>query len=105
MCHAGKCERIELTGFPLGMFEEADYEQRSFILDPGDVVVFHSDGIGDAQNHAGEFLGHQGLAKIISANHHLTADGLADKILEEVDTYSGGTHPADDRTLVVLKVK
>ena len=105
LCHAGKCERIDLAGFPLGMFEEADYEQRSFILDPGDVVVFHSDGIGDAQNHAGDFLGHQGLAKIISANHHLSADGLADKILEEVDTYSGGTHPADDRTLVVLKVK
>ena len=31
--------------------------------------------------------------------------GLADKILEEVDIYSGGKHPADDRTLVVLKVK
>jgi serine phosphatase RsbU (regulator of sigma subunit) len=87
------------------MFEDAEYEQRSFILDPGDVVVFHSDGIGDAQDHAGEFLGHAGLAKIVSSHYHLSADGLADKILEEVDIYSGGKHPADDRTLVVLKVK
>jgi sigma-B regulation protein RsbU (phosphoserine phosphatase) len=105
LCHGGKCERIDLSGFPLGMFEDAEYDQRSFILDPGDVVVFHSDGIGDAQDAAGEFLGHTGLAEIVANHHHLSADGLADKILEEVDIYSGGKHPADDRTLVVLKVK
>ena len=103
--HAGKCERIDLSGFPLGMFEEATYDQRSFLLNEGDVVVFHSDGIGDAQNLTGEFFGHQGLSAIIAKHHDLTADGLADKILEEVDAYSGGRHPADDRTLVVLKVK
>lgn len=105
LCHGGKCERIDLSGFPLGMFEDAEYEQRSFILDPGDVVVFHSDGIGDAQNVAGEFLGHSGLAKIVANHHRLSADALADKILEEVDAYSGGKHPADDRTLVVLRVR
>lgn len=103
--HAGKCERIDLSGFPLGMFEDATYDQRSFILNEGDVVVFHSDGIGDAQNLAGDFFGHQGLSEIIAKHHDLTSDGLADKILEEVDAYSGGRHPADDRTLVVLKVK
>ena len=48
--HAGNCERIPLAGFPLGMFEDATYDQRSYILDAGDVVVFHSDGIGDTQN-------------------------------------------------------
>jgi sigma-B regulation protein RsbU (phosphoserine phosphatase) len=103
--HAGKCERIDLSGFPLGMFEDATYDQRSFILDEGDVVVFHSDGIGDAQSLSGEFFGHQVLSDIIARHHDLSSDGLADKILEEVDAYSGGRHPADDRTLVVLKVK
>jgi serine phosphatase RsbU (regulator of sigma subunit) len=34
----------------------------------------------------------------------LSADGIADRILEEVDRFSGGRHPFDDRTLVVLKV-
>src|SRR5580658_126455 len=105
LCHAGKCERIDLSGFPLGMFEDAEYEQRSFILDPGDVVVFHSDGIGDTQNPGLEFFGHARLAQIIVATHQLTADGIADHILEEVDAFSGGKHPFDDRTLVVLKVK
>ena len=55
--HGGRCEKIRLVGFPLGIFEEATYDQRSFILDPGDVVVFHSDGIGDAQIPPANFLG------------------------------------------------
>ena len=103
--HAGHCEQIPLAGFPLGMFEDATYDQRSYILNEGDVVVFHSDGIGDTQNPAMEFFGHARLAQIITATHQLTADAIADHILEEVDAFSGGKHPFDDRTLVVLKVK
>jgi phosphoserine phosphatase RsbU/P len=103
--HGGRCEKIRLVGFPLGIFEEATYDQRSFILDPGDVVVFHSDGIGDTQNPAGEFFGHDRVCQMIAADHDLSPDGLADKILEDLDHFSGGAHPADDRTLVVLKVK
>src|SRR5271163_3293809 len=103
--HSGRCERIMLAGFPLGMFEESTYDQRSYILNEGDIVVFHSDGIGDTQNSAGEFFGHTRLADLITANHQLNSDAIADKILEEVDAFSGGAHPFDDRTLLVLKVK
>jgi sigma-B regulation protein RsbU (phosphoserine phosphatase) len=103
--HGGRCEKIRLAGFPLGIFEEANYDQRSFILDAGDVVVFHSDGIGDTQNPAGEFFGHDRVCKLISEHHEVAPDALADRILEELDRFSGGAHPADDRTLVVLKVK
>jgi sigma-B regulation protein RsbU (phosphoserine phosphatase) len=103
--HGGRCEKIRLAGFPLGIFEEATYDQRSFILNAGDVVVFHSDGIGDTQNPAGEFFGHDRVCKLIAEHHEAVPDALADRILEELDRFSGGAHPADDRTLVVLKVK
>src|SRR5271170_7804512 len=104
LCRAGKCEKIPLAGFPLGIFEEATYDERAFILDPGDIVVFHSDGIGDTQNPAGDFFGHTRLADLINENPGLSPDGLSDRILEEADSFSGGQHPSDDRTLVVLKV-
>jgi sigma-B regulation protein RsbU (phosphoserine phosphatase) len=102
--HDGRCEKIRLPGFPLGMFEEATYEERTFSLNPGDVVVFHSDGVGDTQNSEGEFFGDDRVANLITQNQQLPADGIADRILEEVDRFSGGRHPFDDRTLVVLKV-
>lgn len=103
--HGGRCEKIPLTGFPLGIFEEATYDERTVILDPGDIVVFYSDGIGDAQNRAGEFFGTARVAKMVAENPGLPADGLADRILVEADHFSGGQHPSDDRTLVVLKVQ
>jgi sigma-B regulation protein RsbU (phosphoserine phosphatase) len=103
--HGGRCEKIPLTGFPLGIFEEATYDERTVILDPGDIVVFYSDGIGDAQNRAGEFFGTARVAKMVVENPGLPADGLADRILVEADHFSGGQHPSDDRTLVVLKVQ
>jgi len=46
----------------------------------------------------------RGADKISPGYHHLTANGIADYILGEADRVSGGKHPADDRTLVVLKV-
>jgi len=103
--HGGRCEKIRLVGFPLGIFEDAIYDQRSFILDPGDIVVFHSDGIGDTMNSDKEFFGHDRVCRLIAQHHDLSANEIADKILEEVDRFSNGAHPGDDRTLVVLKVK
>ena len=103
--HSGKCEKIRLTGFPLGMFEEASYDERVFLLDAGDIVVFHSDGIGDAQDGDGKFLGHARVADLIVEHHALSADAIADRILEEADRFSGGKHPSDDRALLVLKIQ
>ncbi len=43
--HSGRCEKIRLAGFPLsGIFESSQLRPAHFILDDGDVVVFHSDG-------------------------------------------------------------
>ena len=105
LLHGGRCERLRLEGFPLGIFEDVTYDERSFLLDPGDILVFYSDGIGDTQNPAGEFFGYERLGDLIVKKQTASADQIADHILEEVHNFSGGQHPADDRTLVVLKVK
>ena len=105
LLHNGRCEKLPLEGFPLGIFEDVTYDERTYILNVGDIVAFHSDGIGDTQNSASEFFGHQRIAELIAGSQQLSADGIADRILEEVDQFSGGQHPFDDRTLVVLKVK
>lgn len=102
--HDGRTEKIPLVGFPLGMFEDATYDERSFLLVPGDIIVFHSDGIGDAQNAEGKFFGHERLARLITLNAAAPADGIADRVLEAADQFSGGGHPTDDRTLIVMKV-
>ena len=101
----GRCDRIELTGFPLGIFEEVNYDEWSVTLEPGDILVFHSDGIAETANSEGQFFGTTRLRKLIEQHHELTAAEIADLVLREVDWFTQSAPLSDDRTLVVLKVK
>ncbi len=56
-CHDGKIDVIEATGLPLGLFDDAEYDEFTFKAKPGDMFVFFSDGILDARNKAGDMFG------------------------------------------------
>jgi sigma-B regulation protein RsbU (phosphoserine phosphatase) len=101
----GRCEKIELTGFPLGIFEEVNYDEWNGVLEPGEILVFHSDGIAESTNPEGQFFGTEKLRKLIEQHHELQAADLADLILREVDWFTQNAPLADDRTLVIAKVR
>jgi phosphoserine phosphatase RsbU/P len=101
----GHCEKIELTGFPLGIFEEVGYDEWNGVLEPGEILVFHSDGIAESTNPEGQFFGTEKLRKLIEQHHELQAAELADLILREVDWFTQNAPLADDRTLVIAKVR
>ena len=101
----GRCDRIELAGFPLGIFEEVQYDEWGVTLDVGDILVFHSDGIAETANSEGQFFGTTRLRRLIEQHHEITSAELADLILREVDWFAQSAPLSDDRTLVILKVK
>ena len=100
-----RCGKLELTGFPLGLYEDVTYEEWGVTLEPGNILVFHSDGITETINSEGQFFGTTRLHDLIEKHHHLTAAELADNILSEVDWFSSNAPLSDDRTLVVVKVR
>ncbi len=102
---SGRCDKIELTGFPLGIFEEVHYDDWSVTLEIGNILVFHSDGIAETANAEGQFFGTTRLMRLIEQYHELTATEIADLVLREVDWFTQNAPLSDDRTLVVLKVK
>jgi sigma-B regulation protein RsbU (phosphoserine phosphatase) len=101
----GRCGKVELTGFPLGIFEDVSYDEWGVTLEPGNIVVFHSDGIAETSNSEGQFFGTERLRKLIEGHHTLTATELSDMILREVDWFAQNAPLSDDRTLVILKVR
>jgi phosphoserine phosphatase RsbU/P len=101
----GRCDRIELTGFPLGIFEDVTYDEWGVTLEAGDILVFHSDGIAETYNSEGQLFGNERLRKIIEQHHEISAAEMADRVLNEVDWFSQSAPLSDDRTLVVMKVK
>lgn len=102
---SGRCDKIELTGFPLGIFEEVNYEEWGVTLEAGDLLVFHSDGIAETANSEGQFFGTTRLMRLIEQHHERPAAEIADLVLREVDWFTQSAPLSDDRTLVVLKVK
>jgi sigma-B regulation protein RsbU (phosphoserine phosphatase) len=101
----GRIEQLNLTGFPIGIFDDATYDEWSVRLDPGDILIFYSDGITEAVNREGNFFGVSRLKNVIVANTQLSSTALADRVLEEVQEFTQGGAITDDRTLVVMKVK
>jgi phosphoserine phosphatase RsbU/P len=104
-CRAGEWNLIRAEGFPLGMFPGVTYDEFSIATEPGDVIVFVSDGILDAQNDQGVMYGEARLAPIICAERNRSAAQIADAILADVTHFQAGHERFDDETIIVLKVR
>ncbi|MFZ0820411.1 MAG: GAF domain-containing SpoIIE family protein phosphatase [Candidatus Acidiferrales bacterium] len=101
----GRCDRIDLSGFPLGLYEDVSYDETGFTLVQGDVLVFHSDGLAESSSPDGQFFGTDRLKDAIAASHDQSAGEIADRLLAEVEKFTVNAPLSDDRTLVVIKVK
>jgi len=104
-CHDGKIEIIEATGLPLGLFDEADYDEFNFRAKPGDLFVFFSDGILDASNKAGDLFGRERVERIVSGNLDASASAIVDLIFNAVTEHDAGEGAFDDETVVAIRVK
>jgi sigma-B regulation protein RsbU (phosphoserine phosphatase) len=103
-CRGEEIETIRAEGFPLGMFPNATWEEFSIATQPGDSVIFFSDGIVDAQNAAGEMFGNDRLIATVKKHQHKPASKLAECILSDVGKFQGKQDRFDDETVVVLRV-
>jgi sigma-B regulation protein RsbU (phosphoserine phosphatase) len=104
-CHEGKIEVIEATGLPLGLFDDAEYDEFNFRAKPGDMFVFFSDGILDASNKAEELFGRERVAQIVAANPSASADEVVKSIFQAVAEHASGEEAFDDQTVVAIRVK
>src|SRR6266566_1630440 len=103
--HDDKIEIIEATGLPLGLFDDADYDEFIFHANPGDMFVFFSDGILDARNQAGDMFGRTRLEKIISECADNSADSIVKSVFKAAAEHAAGVETFDDQTVVAIRVK
>jgi sigma-B regulation protein RsbU (phosphoserine phosphatase) len=95
---------LEVSGMPLGLMDDAEYEDLGIYLELGDVVIFCSDGVIEAENEAGEMYQTERLLEAIKqADSGLSAQGMVDLIVKNVTTFAGDEEASDDITIVVLR--
>ena len=103
--HEGKIQTIDATGLPLGLFDDAEYDEVHFKAKPGDMFVFFSDGIMDARNRHGQAFGSERVEEIVAGCADKTADCVVREIFEAVSEHAAGVEAFDDQTVVAIKVK
>ncbi|KAF1082290.1 MAG: hypothetical protein GQF41_1011 [Candidatus Rifleibacterium amylolyticum] len=88
--------------FPLGIFEHT-YTEHKISIQPGDRIIFYTDGITDCKNASGKRLEESGFKAIL--NDYPGAS--IDEIMVEFDKFRKQAPLSDDITLlsVVLKAK
>jgi sigma-B regulation protein RsbU (phosphoserine phosphatase) len=104
-CHDGQVQRLDTTGLPLGLFEDAAYDEMTIQAAPGDVFVFYSDGISDARNRAGHSFGDAHVDKVVAAHCSESAEEIVQAIFDAVAKHREGVAPFDDETVVVAKIR
>lgn len=104
-CRDGKTEIIEATGLPLGLFDDAEYDEFTFRAKPGDMFVLFSDGILDARNRAGDMFGRSRVEQIVANCSGSSADSVVNALFEAVAQHVAGEEAFDDQTVVAIKVK
>ena len=104
-CRDGKTRRLDATGLPLGLFEDAEYEELTIQAAPGDVFVFYSDGISDAANRAGQPFSDEQVDRVVASHCRSSAEQIVKAIFDAVIRHAEGVAHFDDETVVVLKVR
>jgi phosphoserine phosphatase RsbU/P len=104
-CRSGQSTPVKAEGFPLGMFPDVTYEEFSVATQPGDVLVFVSDGILDAEDEKEDMYGQDRLSGLLCASRDLPASEIADAILADVARFQGSKERFDDETIIVLRVR
>ncbi|HWY41985.1 MAG TPA: SpoIIE family protein phosphatase [Candidatus Sulfotelmatobacter sp.] len=102
----GKVEELIVEGVPLGLLPESEYEVLTLDLQPGDLVVFASDGIVESENPKHEEFGAERLNSILAnTSPNDSVEDISGAILLATDEFSGSAPAHDDRTLLVIRAK
>ncbi len=96
-------ERLGAGGTVLGLFPEAPFDAGDVEFEPGDTLVVFTDGLSEAWGQNEEEFGEDRMGALIREHAALSAKDLESSIQNEIDVFTAGGRPTDDRTLIVVK--
>jgi sigma-B regulation protein RsbU (phosphoserine phosphatase) len=102
---ADRFEELTGRGIALGVDASCQYAEKNRPdLAAGQIILLSTDGIWEARNPKGEMFGRQAIYDMIRQNSHLPAAKIQDAILNALNRFQQGAAPADDITLVIIKI-
>ena len=98
----GEVTELRATGMPLGLMPGMHYEEKEVWLAPGEIILFHSDGIVEAHNEHREMFGFPRLMRLVG--EHEEDKTLKEFVLDDLAAFTGADwEQEDDITMVTLQ--
>ena len=79
-------------------------KEQTIRIEPGDLIVWFTDGISETMNEAFDCFGEERLAQVVEQYAHLPFDQLRSYILAELRAFAGGADQHDDMTMILMKI-
>jgi len=99
----GTAEYMPRGGRAVGWFPDNPLQEVQLQLTPGDIIVYYTDGLTEAENPVADYYGEARLAQVVALNSDQSAEGILKSILDDVELFAEGTPPFDDLTILVVR--
>jgi sigma-B regulation protein RsbU (phosphoserine phosphatase) len=96
--------QLDGEGLPLGMFSDTKYSVEKMRLEPGDKIVFFTDGVTDAMDPSGVRFGRQTFSHSVEKNCLRNEGSLINAILNDIVTFQRGAAPVDDIAVMTVEI-
>jgi sigma-B regulation protein RsbU (phosphoserine phosphatase) len=100
----GDVIETRIEGVPIGLLGNQKYDEVEIAAEPGDAVVFYSDGVDEQLSEKGEEYGRERIIRVLKKHGNEPPQAIADALMTAVDSFRGATPVSDDQTVVVLRV-
>ncbi|ESS73834.1 phosphoserine phosphatase RsbU [Methyloglobulus morosus KoM1] len=101
--YEGEFKKLDAEGLLLGVRKNVVFEEKTTMLEKGDVILFYTDGLIEVENTSKEFFGLDRVKAIVSQNAQEQPQAIIDEIFVSLRQFSQSNAFADDITLMVLK--
>ncbi|MEE9911902.1 MAG: SpoIIE family protein phosphatase [Deltaproteobacteria bacterium] len=102
----GSAFYLEVTAnVPLGVLDDKAFSEEKLRLEPGDTLVLYTDGVTEATNRQKDFFTDARLLGVLGGTNRISARGIVEKTIAAVHQFAAGAAPADDITLLALRME
>ena len=96
-------EKLTTGGMILGPMEDVSFKRGFAFVDPGDILLFYTDGVTERANVEGELFGTDRLIAFINENREKSSREIIDRLFTELVNFGDGEKFKDDVTAIVVK--
>jgi sigma-B regulation protein RsbU (phosphoserine phosphatase) len=101
----GDLLQLDTGGLPLGIESNVVYQTAELELNPGDALIFFTDGVVEAFNEAGEEFGNERWNRAIRSLPDWNALQTLQHLMKRVDEFVRATRQSDDITCLVFRTR